>query len=76
MHKWVRAAEEAKRMLAESEAYRQAMPQKVEQERIVIAEDAQRWMQQAEASVAGIADVAQRRLAHEGNHNRQIAPYG
>eukprot|EP00959_Pyramimonas_sp_CCMP1952_P046390 968766-Pyramimonas_sp.AAC.1 len=67
-----RAAEDADRMPAESEAGRQAMTRKVEQERTVIAEDAQRRIQQAEASAAGVTDGAQRRSAQEENEKREI----
>eukprot|EP00959_Pyramimonas_sp_CCMP1952_P368834 7725697-Pyramimonas_sp.AAC.1 len=45
-----KAAEEAERMLAISEAERRAMAQQVEREEAVSVADAQRRMQQAEAS--------------------------
>eukprot|EP00959_Pyramimonas_sp_CCMP1952_P168687 3524289-Pyramimonas_sp.AAC.1 len=63
-------------MPAGSEAERQAMAQKVEQERIVMAEDAQRRIEQAEASIAGITDAAKRRLAQEENEKNILSTYG
>eukprot|EP00959_Pyramimonas_sp_CCMP1952_P254164 5309598-Pyramimonas_sp.AAC.1 len=59
-------------MLAVSEAERQAMAQKVEYEKNVIAENAQKRMQHAGASVAGVAGEAQRRLAQEENERLRI----
>eukprot|EP00959_Pyramimonas_sp_CCMP1952_P211941 4434957-Pyramimonas_sp.AAC.1 len=48
-----KAAEEAQRMLAVSEAERQAVAQPMEQERTIPVENAQKQMQHAEANVAG-----------------------
>eukprot|EP00959_Pyramimonas_sp_CCMP1952_P198508 4152240-Pyramimonas_sp.AAC.1 len=66
------AAEEAKRILAMSEAERQARAQKVEHEKTVAVENAQKRMQQAEASVAGVTGEAQWRLAQKENERLSI----
>eukprot|EP00959_Pyramimonas_sp_CCMP1952_P129315 2704083-Pyramimonas_sp.AAC.1 len=62
-----KTAEEAKRTLAVFGAERQAMAHMMGYEEAAIAENAQKRIQHAEASVAGVADEAQRRLAQEEN---------